>query len=158
MLFKLRCKGGDYVEKGQAPMYMSQFLTSYKKLISKKLEAYGFTDSEPCYGNIIHALSKHGKLTMKALASSIGRDKSTVTVLIRKLELRGVVRKISNPDDLRSKFIELTEKGIIKSQKFEEISEDINQQIWDNISDHEGEVLLEVLMKLINNIDKGALK
>lgn len=144
------------MEKEQAPMYMSQFMTSYKKLISKKLEHYGFDDSEPCYGNIINALAKHGKLTMKDLASNIGRDKSTITVLIRKLESRGVVRKIDNPDDLRSKYIELTEKGIIRSQKFNEISKEINDQIWKNISNQHGDILIDILMKLIDNTDKGA--
>ena len=41
----------------------------------------------------------------------INRDKSTTTVLVRKLESEGYIKGIPDPDDKRSRIVYLTEKG-----------------------------------------------
>ena len=50
------------------------------------------------HGYILYLLSQHQKLSMKELADGINRDKSTTTVLIRKLRESGLVREEAAED------------------------------------------------------------
>ena len=63
------------------------------------------------HGFILFQLAEKEKLTMKDIASIINRDKSTTTVLIKKLLDKGLVKQESSIDDKRIKYITLTAKG-----------------------------------------------
>lgn len=116
------------------------------------MDEKGITDLKTSYGNIIYTLMNNGDLTMKDLAAKIQRDKSTLTVLIKKLEKNGYVRKIDNPDDARSKFITLTEKTEGLDKIFITISKSVNEQIWQDISDEDNEVFIKCLKQMIANL------
>jgi putative acetyltransferase len=54
---------------------------------------------------------KNGPLTVNHLAERLNIDRTNVSRLCIKMEDLGEIRRIPNPEDGRSKVLELTEKG-----------------------------------------------
>ena len=79
--------------------------------LKKRLAQNGFDDFASSHGNILFQLSVNKSITMKELAAKINRDKSTTTVLVRKLEAEGYITGEADPADKRSRIIYLTKKG-----------------------------------------------
>lgn len=67
---------------------------------------------------------------MQVLSEKINRDKSTMTVLIRKLESLGYVKREPDMADKRISIIHLTEKGFRFRALFERISDELIETIW----------------------------
>ena len=69
--------------------------------LKKRLAQNGFDDFASSHGNILFQLSINKAITMKELAAKINRDKSTTTVLVRKLEQEGLVTATTDSSDKR---------------------------------------------------------
>ena len=59
----------------------------------------------------VEILGIHEELRMKELAELIGVTTGTLTITVDKLEKKGLVKRIPNPDDRRSFLITLTKEG-----------------------------------------------
>ena len=68
---------------------LSNIHTITADFLIEKLKERGFPDFASSHGNILFQLSVNEKMTMGDLAEKINRDKSTTTVLVRKLESEG---------------------------------------------------------------------
>ena len=71
--------------------------------LTEKLKERGFPDFASSHGNILFQLSVNEKMPMGELAEKINRDKSTTTVLVRKLEAEGYITGEADPADKRSR-------------------------------------------------------
>ena len=69
--------------------------------LTRKLSERGFPEFASSHGNILFQLSVNEKMTMGELAERINRDKSTTTVLVRKLEAEGFLTGSPDPSDKR---------------------------------------------------------
>lgn len=116
-----------------------------------ELKKNGLPDLATSHGNILFQLSRSESLTMKELTERINRDKSTTTVLVRKLEQEGLVVTESDIKDKRSKTIKLTEKGRNYNQKLGEISKNLISTFYKNFTDEEKEDFLQYLIKINQN-------
>ena len=92
--------------------FLSHIHTITATFLTEKLKQQGFNDFASSHGNILFQLNKNGKMTMGELAKAINRDKSTATVLVRKLENEGFVSIINDENDKRNKYILLSKKGM----------------------------------------------
>lgn len=68
----------------------------------------GFTGSEI---RVLFRISEAGRVTPKMLAGSTDLSMGAVTAISDRLVAREVVRRVANPDDRRSLFLELTPTG-----------------------------------------------
>ena len=55
--------------------------------------------------------ASEGHLQQGMLASSLGINKNAMVFMIDKLELRGLIKRVPNPDNRRERFVECTFKG-----------------------------------------------
>jgi DNA-binding MarR family transcriptional regulator len=118
------------------------------KMLSRRC---GFVSSQ---GFILYLLSNCEKMTMGELSRQINRNKSTTTVLVRKLCDEGLIRVEQDARDNRQKNISLTEKG----KKFNGMTGEISQKLlsvcYENFSGEEKSALLSLLLKMNENIEK----
>ena len=89
---------------------VSQIHTLTAEFLKKRLAQSGFDDFASSHGYILYQLSQNQGITMKELAAKINRDKSTTTVLVRKLEQAGLVKVLVDAADKRNKLLSLTPK------------------------------------------------
>ena len=116
-----------------------------------KLNQLGLPELSSSHGFILFLLSKDEQLTMGEISRRINRDKSTTTVLIRKLESNGLVESISNKKDARSKFIKLTAKGKEYNKATSELSKDLIQTFYKGFTAEEKSQLLTFLQRVSDN-------
>ena len=117
----------------------------------EKLKERGYPDFASSHGNILFQLSVNEKMTMGELASKINRDKSTTTVLVRKLETEGFISGEPDPADKRIRIIYLTEKGKQFNTTAKELSQELLDTFYKGFTEKEKEDFLRLLMKIKNN-------
>ncbi len=123
--------------------------------IVNQLEKAGIQGVVPSHGAIIAALLKSGQLTKKELAEKIGKDKSTVTVLVDKLEKAGYLQQEKSMADSRFTVISLTEKTDKFKYIFDEISSNMYEIEYQGITQEEREIFLQLLEKIASNFMKA---
>ena len=90
---------------------------------------------------------------MGELAKKINRDKSTTTVLVRKLEKAGLVSEKTAEKDKRNKIISLTEKGREYNKITSNISDDLIQTFYKDFTPQEQEQFFNFLIRIEKNFE-----
>jgi MarR family transcriptional regulator, organic hydroperoxide resistance regulator len=121
------------------------------RYISQQLKKMGIEDIATPYGGIFMSLFSNSPLTMGEIARNIQRDKSTVTVLIRKLSDLGYVETSASPNDARATFVRLSKKGKALEPVFLEISKKVRKKIFKGFTEEEKEMLAGLLEKARDN-------
>ncbi|WP_278336097.1 MarR family winged helix-turn-helix transcriptional regulator [Lacrimispora amygdalina] len=117
------------------------------------MEDYGIYELAPSHGDIIFTLLKMERITMKDLADSIKKDKSTVTVLVEKLVRLGYIKKERDTADNRITYLSLTQKGADLKPMFEDISKNLFDTVYQNIPKEDREALMQTLDKINQNFN-----
>lgn len=73
----------------------------------------------------------------------------TVTGIIQNLEKKGLVQRIQNPDDKRSKLLCLTSRANDLREELDELGEVLEGQVTERLTDKECEQLCELLKKML---------
>ena len=107
------------------------------------------------HGFILYLLSIEKQLSKKEIAQKINRDKSTATVLIRRLIDEGLVEETSSPDDNRIKLISLTDKGKKLNDTTSGISKSLLEVCYRGFTAEEKSTLLSLLVKMSVNVEKS---
>lgn len=136
--------------------YIVYFISRTKdnmiKFIEKNLKLNNLDDLIPTHGNILTSLyESDGKLTMKEISKKIGKDKSTVTSLVNKLEILGYVKKDKCLNDKRVTYISLTKKSLGIKDKFDFISSKVKETAYKDFTQKEKDEFLRLLKKMSTN-------
>jgi len=120
--------------------------------IVAELARRGHPGLAPSHGAILERLYTLGPLAMGTLAERIDRKKNTVTVLVKKLEEAGYVRRTSSPSDSRVAFIALTKKGEDFRKDFMEVSEKLLCSVFGDMEQSQRETLVAGLERVLANL------
>lgn len=134
---------------------LSQIHTITADFLTEKLKESGFPDFASSHGNILFQLSVNEEMTMGELAEKINRDKSTTTVLVRKLEAEGFISGKPDPADKRSRVIYLTEKGKKFNNTACQLSKELLSTFYNGFTDEEKENFFQSLLKIKKNFLTG---
>ena len=132
---------------------VSQIHTLTAEFLKKRLAQQGFDDFASSHGYILYQLSVNPKITMKELAAKINRDKSTTTVLVRKLETAGLIKITVDQNDKRNKILSLTAKGSEYNQMTSSISQELLSTFYKGFSNEEKRVFSEFLDRIKKNFE-----
>lgn len=94
----------------------------------------------------------NGKLSQKALAELLDKDKSAIVSIIDILTEKGYVTRVVNPDDRREHLISVTEKAKKDVPQIIEAFENLNRDITKDISAEEMQTFYKVLNQMKSNI------
>ena len=130
---------------------LSHIHTITADFLIEKLKERGYPDFASSHGNILFQLSVNEKMTMGELSEKINRDKSTTTVLVRKLEKDGFITGDAAPNDKRSRIIYLTEKGRQFNATAQELSSDLLGTFYKGFTENEKEEFFNTLLRIKKN-------
>lgn len=122
--------------------------------LTERLKNKGFPDFASSHGNILFQLSVNEKMTMGDLSEKINRDKSTTTVLVRKLEKEGFITGDPDPADKRSRIIYLTEKGKQFNSTARQLSKELLDTFYKDFTEEEKISFFSALIKIKENFNK----
>lgn len=130
---------------------LSHIHTITADFLIEKLKERGYPDFASSHGNILFQLSVNEKMTMGELSEKINRDKSTTTVLVRKLEKDGFITGDAAPNDKRSRIIYLTEKGRQFNATAQELSSNLLGTFFKGFTENEKEEFFKTLLRIKKN-------
>lgn len=115
----------------------------------KEREIHGIINS---HGTILSAMyDNDGVMTMNGIAKFIGKRKSTVTDMVKKLEKLGYISRQKSKKDARVIEVTLTEKGWIFRETFKKVSSKLLEKTYTNFTEEEKETLMKLLLKIRKN-------
>lgn len=93
--------------------YLTVVIKKWEKEVGVILESFGMTRIHVEFLMCIAKFIKEGRtVTQKDVAGALGRPKNTASGVFKRLEKKGYIVRSVSEDDLRSKHIVLTEKGL----------------------------------------------
>lgn len=122
--------------------------------LANKLKEQGFDEFASSHGNILFQLSQNQKMKMRELAQKINRDKSTTTVLVRKLKDLELIQEETDSEDKRNKYISLTEKGKEYTEITSGLSKELIEKFYNGFSEEEKEQFCSFLERIENNFEE----
>ncbi|HAH61260.1 MAG TPA: transcriptional regulator [Treponema sp.] len=133
---------------------LSRIHSDAADFLTQRLAEKGLPHFASSHGFILFQLSLQDSLPMKDLAQRINRDKSTTTVLVRKLEQEGFIKSESSPEDARSKLISLTAKGRKYNEITAELSGELLKTFYKGFSEDEQQQVCGFLARIADNFEK----
>lgn len=73
----------------------------------------------------------------------------SVTGIIQNLEKKGLLKRVQNPDDKRSKLLQVTEKALSMQNELFALGQSIEEQVTANLSAEERSQLVALLKKVL---------
>ena len=122
-----------------------------RKIVRPKFQELGLTVGEG-QAKILKCLLEQGSMTQRELADRCLLDVTTMSRTLDKLQGAGYLLRTVNPSCRRSFLICITEKGKEKAASVQKIFSDLDEQIWQGISEDEMEVLYDTLQKITKNL------
>jgi DNA-binding MarR family transcriptional regulator len=101
-------------EPPAAPEIHEQVLVELRRIVraldlqSKQLQKAGLTGSQSL---VLRALAKHGELPANRLSQAVSLSQGTITTILDRLELKGLIRRERSPADKRRLVVTLTDDG-----------------------------------------------
>lgn len=133
---------------------LSHIHSQSSDFLQKKLAEKGFENFASSHGNILFQLSRTENLRMNELSKIINRDKSTTTVLVRRLEKEGLVKSQPSSKDKRIRIVSLTEKGKHYNCVTGKISEELIEKFYSGFSEEEKNLFTSLLSRIAENFGK----
>lgn len=121
-----------------------------RKIVRPKFQELGLTVGEG-QAKILKCLLEQGSMTQRQLADKCMLDVTTMSRTLDKLQGAGYLLRTVNPSCRRSFLICITEKGKEKAASVQKIFSNLDEQIWQGISEDEMEVLYQTLQKIMKN-------
>ena len=122
------------------------------KFIENELSSRNVAGVAPSYGDVLFALDQKECQTVQDVAKYTNKDKSTISSVLNKLETNGYIRKDKDTNDARITNLTLTPKAKKLRPVLFEISRDLNNRMFDGLSDKEKETLFELMGKILKNL------
>ncbi|EKO17001.1 MarR family winged helix-turn-helix transcriptional regulator [Leptospira kirschneri] len=130
---------------------ISRIRDEFHKHLNQELKEKNLSPLTTSHADILFALVKKNKAQMQDIAKMINRDKSTLTALVDKLEVLGLVARTKDSEDQRIIHLELTPKADSVRPVLLGISRSLLGNLYRGFTEDEKKELVRLLMKLYQN-------
>lgn len=142
------------MEKEKVSVLIKRSALIFDKYVNQLLVPYQLTSSQ---FRILMTLYKSPACSVRQadIELAFSMTNPTVTGLIQKLEKNGLVKRIENPKDKRSKLLVLTEYAESRRTEFLALGDSIEKEMTSGLSDAETDELAKLLRKVIEQHHNG---
>lgn len=137
-------------EQLKAVTVMIRANQSLQEVLKLDIESYGLNTTE--FGTLEYLYHK-GNQPIQKICRKLLMANSSMTYVIDKLEEKGLVRRVQDPNDRRSTVVELTDKGLSLITTIFPQHEERVKEIFSVLTDEELNQLLELLKKVGKHSD-----
>ena len=124
---------------------LRSIVKNMRKVLDKEIAEFGISHAEM---RILMFLFSSGKMRQEELTSRIEVDRSNVGRSLKKLEQLGCVEREKDPEDTRSYWVSLTDKGRILEKPLKTIKNRLERTIGMGVSGSELTTLIQLLKKV----------
>lgn len=112
---------------------------------SESLSHFGITPGQ--YG-VLACLWKNDTLTPKEIATILRVENSTISGVLDRMQKRGLIDRVLNPDNRRSIRVKATKEGLALKKPVQQKIEELNEQVLRNFSPKEREQMILFLNRI----------
>ncbi len=131
---------------------ISQIRQIQGRIFEKLLSDAGITDFNGAQGRILFILWQEDNLSIVEIANKSGLAKTTLTSMLDRMEQQGHVKRNFDENDRRKIRICLTEKARSLEEKYQSVSEEMNQIFYKGFTNEEIQILDQGLEKVLHNL------
>ena len=110
-------------------------------------------DISPEQWSLVFRVVERSGLTQKELSDSTYKDQANITRSIDRLEQKGFLKRIENPNDRRSFQLVPTQDAIALVERIIPLSQAFNAQLTQGFSEEETKMLIALLNKVHHNLE-----
>lgn len=141
-------------ELGEGGVLVAQVHQLAGRLFERILREHGIEDLNPAQGRIIYALWKEDGLAQSELAGRTKLDKSTLTLMLGRLEEAGQVRRAADDRDARIRRVFLTARNRRLHEAYTEASVAMLERYYRGLKKEEIAVFESTLRRIIANLEE----
>jgi len=147
-------------KKGRSPreggILIAQVHQLSGRIFAKILKKHHIHGLNPAQGRIVYALWKASPLSQTDLAEHTRLDKSTLALMLDRLEASGQVTRLNDPADARRKLVTLTDKNRSQHAAYAEASREMADQFYKGMPATEIEAFEASLRRILSNLDEAS--
>ena len=144
-----------YKIKKYGGFLMSQIGRLSGRAWERLLKECGVDAFNGAQGRILYVLWEHEKLTITDIARLTSLAKTTLTSMLDRMEATGLVERKPNKQNRRQIFIEITEKARKYREKYDKISDDMNELFYKGFADEEIANFENKLRRILKNLEEN---
>lgn len=105
---------------------------------------------------VFNGIARSARCTIGELCRSVEYDSGAMTRLLDRIEHKGLIRRVANPQDRRSYLIELTEQGVVLAPMARRRTQAVFASLLQHFSHREAAALKASLKKIWENAARAA--
>lgn len=106
-------------------------------------------------GRILFVLWKNDNLTISEISQKTSLAKNTVSIVVDGMVQKGILERNINPQNRRQTIISLTENAKGMKNKYEKVSQQMNQLFYQGFSDQERNEFESYLARILNTLTQA---
>ncbi|MGB3366716.1 MAG: MarR family transcriptional regulator [Acidaminobacteraceae bacterium] len=123
-----------------------------KNRLNKELSEFGVTSAQFSVMNQIDSMDNMVKAS--EIATALCSDRPTISAIVHRLYMNGMIEKIDDNKDRRSQFIRLSKKGQEKLIELRLIADDVSEELFQHISDADKKNLMRTLHQINSRLEE----
>lgn len=138
--------------RGQGGFVLSKIHHLSRRILGRLMKEHGLEEPNPGQGRILFALWQGDGITMSALAERTALEKSTLTRMLERMEVDGMVRRAAAPEDRRSVKVILEPRARAMLGAFAAVSEEMRRLFYRGFSPEEVRRFEALLDRVYENL------
>lgn len=122
------------------------------RVFERLLDEYGISEFNGAQGRILFVLWERDDIPISELSKQTGLAKTTLTSMLDRLERSGHIERTFDPSDRRAVRIRLTESARGLREKYDKVSEKMNEIFYGGFNDDEILAFEKALGKILENL------
>lgn len=136
------------------------FLISQVKQLSdrtfeKILKTKGIDEFNGAQGRILYILWNNNDLSIKQISKFTKLAKTTLTAMLERMELQGLIKRTISKEDKREIIVSLTDKAKELKENYLDVSKQMEKIFYKNFTDKQIENFENTLKKIIENLEEN---
>lgn len=131
------------------------YITQIKQLqdrIFEKLLAQNGIEVSGGQGRILFVLWKKDNLTISEISKETSLAKNTISIVVDGMVKKGILERNINPKNRRQTIVSLTEYAKSIEEKYEAVSQQMNQLFYSGFSEKEREEFERYLARIVDTL------
>lgn len=136
------------------------FLISQVKQLSDRaferiLKAKSVDEFNGAQGRILYILWNNNNLSIKQISKFTKLAKTTLTAMLERMELQGLIKRTISKEDKREIIVSLTDKAKELKENYLDVSKQMEKIFYKNFTDKQIENFENTLKKIIENLEEN---
>ena len=140
------------MKKTKGGFLITQIKQIQGRVFDSLLQKAGIEEFNGAQGRILYVLWQEDNLPIVELSKRTGLAKTTLTSMLDRMEAKGFLQRVSDPQDRRAFRIILTPKAKALSDEYNKVSDEMSCIFYENFTEEEIDQFERFLEKILTNL------